>query len=178
MYLSFCLLIRLFIHILSVCVLQAGSRVSPGSAAVSEGGVSASVEVVRPPVSGPWDYSLLCGVGGCVERSPSLLPEDEEGLPPLLITTGEEEGGGDLLVEERPAPCQILLLLEEGGPRPLTFVLNANLLVNIKLVTCELNTHLYSPILPGVHLNNVKCLPLVSFPSSALICKDGTSETM
>uniref|UniRef100_A0A8C7RTX3 FYVE-type domain-containing protein n=1 Tax=Oncorhynchus mykiss TaxID=8022 RepID=A0A8C7RTX3_ONCMY len=102
---------------------------------VSEGGVSASVEVVRPPVSGPWDYSLLCGVGGCVERSPSLLPEDEEGLPPLLITTGEEEGGGDLLVEERPAPCQILLLLEEGGPRPLTFVLNANLLVNIKLVT-------------------------------------------
>ncbi|XP_029504899.1 zinc finger FYVE domain-containing protein 16-like isoform X1 [Oncorhynchus nerka] len=113
----------------------AGSRVSPGSAAVSEGGVSASVEVVRPPVSGPWDYSLLCGVGGCVERSPSLLPEDEEGLPPLLITTGEEEGGGDLLVEERPAPCQILLLLEEGGPRPLTFVLNANLLVNIKLVT-------------------------------------------
>uniref|UniRef100_A0A8C8F251 FYVE-type domain-containing protein n=1 Tax=Oncorhynchus tshawytscha TaxID=74940 RepID=A0A8C8F251_ONCTS len=110
-------------------------KVSPGSAAVSEGGLSASVEVVRPPVSGPWDYSLLCGVGGCVERSPSLLPEDEEGLPPLLITTGEEEGGGDLLVEERPAPCQILLLLEEGGPRPLTFVLNANLLVNIKLVT-------------------------------------------
>uniref|UniRef100_A0A8C7L7Q1 Zinc finger, FYVE domain containing 16 n=1 Tax=Oncorhynchus kisutch TaxID=8019 RepID=A0A8C7L7Q1_ONCKI len=109
-------------------------KVSPGSAAVSEGGVSASVEVVRP-VSGPWDYSLLCGVGGCVERSPSLLPEDEEGLPPLLITTGEEEGGGDLLVEERPATCQILLLLEEGGPRPLTFVLNANLLVNIKLVT-------------------------------------------
>ncbi|XP_029565830.1 zinc finger FYVE domain-containing protein 16 isoform X3 [Salmo trutta] len=113
----------------------AGSRVSPGSAAVSEGGVSAPVEVVRPPLSGPWDYSLLCGVGGCVERSPSLLPEDEEGLPPLLITTGEEEGGGDLLVEERPAPCQILLLLEEGGPRPLTFVLNANLLVNVKLVT-------------------------------------------
>uniref|UniRef100_A0A674DSE2 Zinc finger, FYVE domain containing 16 n=1 Tax=Salmo trutta TaxID=8032 RepID=A0A674DSE2_SALTR len=110
-------------------------RVSPGSAAVSEGGVSAPVEVVRPPLSGPWDYSLLCGVGGCVERSPSLLPEDEEGLPPLLITTGEEEGGGDLLVEERPAPCQILLLLEEGGPRPLTFVLNANLLVNVKLVT-------------------------------------------
>uniref|UniRef100_A0A674DTR9 Zinc finger, FYVE domain containing 16 n=1 Tax=Salmo trutta TaxID=8032 RepID=A0A674DTR9_SALTR len=111
------------------------SFLSPGSAAVSEGGVSAPVEVVRPPLSGPWDYSLLCGVGGCVERSPSLLPEDEEGLPPLLITTGEEEGGGDLLVEERPAPCQILLLLEEGGPRPLTFVLNANLLVNVKLVT-------------------------------------------
>uniref|UniRef100_A0A4W5MZC5 Zinc finger, FYVE domain containing 16 n=1 Tax=Hucho hucho TaxID=62062 RepID=A0A4W5MZC5_9TELE len=111
----------------------AGSRVSPGFAAVSE--VPAKVEVVRPPVSGPWDYSLLCGLGSCVERSPSLLPEDDEGLPPLLITTGEEEGGGDLLVEERPAPCQILLLLEEGGPRPLTFVLNANLLVSVKLVS-------------------------------------------
>ncbi|CAB1438245.1 unnamed protein product [Pleuronectes platessa] len=34
-----------------------------------------------------------------------------------------------------PHPCQILHLLEEGGPRPLTFVLNANLLVNVKLVT-------------------------------------------
>lgn len=45
----------------------------------------------------------------------------------------------DVLVEESPAPCQILHLLEEGGPRPLTFVLNANLLVNVKLVTCEWN---------------------------------------
>lgn len=43
----------------------------------------------------------------------------------------------DVLVEESPASCQILHLLEEGGPRPLTFVLNANLLVNVKLVTCE-----------------------------------------
>uniref|UniRef100_A0A8C2GBC8 Zinc finger, FYVE domain containing 16 n=1 Tax=Cyprinus carpio TaxID=7962 RepID=A0A8C2GBC8_CYPCA len=44
----------------------------------------------------------------------------------------------DVLVEERPAACQILLLLEEGGPQPLTFVLNANLLVNVKIVTCML----------------------------------------
>lgn len=43
----------------------------------------------------------------------------------------------DVLVEENPAPCQILHLLAEGGPRPLTFALNANLLVNVKLVTCE-----------------------------------------
>lgn len=43
----------------------------------------------------------------------------------------------DVLVEENPAPCQILLLLAEGGPRPLTFVLNANLLVNVKLITCK-----------------------------------------
>lgn len=43
----------------------------------------------------------------------------------------------DVFVEESPASCQILHLLEEGGPRPLTFILNANLLVNVKLVTCE-----------------------------------------
>lgn len=43
----------------------------------------------------------------------------------------------DVLVEENPAPCQILHLLAEGGPRPLTFILNANLLVNVKLVKCE-----------------------------------------
>lgn len=43
----------------------------------------------------------------------------------------------DVFVEESPAPCQIRHLLEEGGPRPLTFVLNANLLINVKLVTCK-----------------------------------------
>ncbi|MBN3308529.1 ZFY16 protein, partial [Amia calva] len=87
----------------------------------------------RPPVSGPWDYSLLCAVGDCVTKTASLVPDDDEGLPPLLMATGEQ--GRDVLVEERPSPSQILLLLEEGGPRPLTFVLNANLLVNVKMVT-------------------------------------------
>ncbi|XP_073685778.1 zinc finger FYVE domain-containing protein 16 isoform X3 [Garra rufa] len=107
----------------------------PGERDESGGGSSDSaVEVSRPPVRGPWDYSLLCAVGSCVQRAISLVPEDDEGLPPLLITTGEEEDG-DLLVEERPAACQILLLLEEGGPQPLTFVLNANLLVNVKIDT-------------------------------------------
>ncbi|KAI1905353.1 hypothetical protein AGOR_G00015230 [Albula goreensis] len=108
-----------------------GSAVAPSPAPAPEAPEDAGV---RPAVSGPWDYGLLCGVSGQVERTVSLVPEDDEGLPPLLITTGEEEGG-DVLVEERPASSQILLLLEEGGPRPLTFVLNANLLVNLKLVT-------------------------------------------
>ncbi|KAI4882337.1 hypothetical protein NFI96_017508 [Prochilodus magdalenae] len=104
---------------------------------VNEGAVNSSesvVEVAHRVVSGPWDYALLCGLKGCVQGAASLIPEDEEGLPPLLITTGEDDGG-DLLVEERPAACQIMLLLEEGGPRPLTFVLNANLVVNVKLVS-------------------------------------------
>uniref|UniRef100_A0A667ZQY9 Zinc finger, FYVE domain containing 16 n=1 Tax=Myripristis murdjan TaxID=586833 RepID=A0A667ZQY9_9TELE len=112
---------------------------SPSSSVAPE--ASGTVEAVRPLVSGPWDYALLCAISSSVERMPTLLPENEEELPPLLIITGEDEAGGMysvfpyVLVEERPAPCQILLLLEEGGPRPLTFVLNANLLVNVKLVT-------------------------------------------
>ncbi|KAM8828164.1 LOW QUALITY PROTEIN: zinc finger FYVE domain-containing protein 16 [Spinachia spinachia] len=105
-----------------------------GSSCAPEASLEA--EAFRPPPSsGPWDYALLCGVGGSVTRVPSLLPDSEEDLPPLLISTGEEEEAADVLVEESPAPCQILHLLEEGGPRPLTFVLNANLLVNVKLVT-------------------------------------------
>ncbi|XP_042250687.1 zinc finger FYVE domain-containing protein 16 [Thunnus maccoyii] len=111
---------------------SAGSEVGVGNSLSPE--ASGVVEVVRPPVSGPWDYALLSGIGSSVKRIPSLLTDNEDELPPLLITTGEDEAG-DVLVEESPAPCQILHLLEEGGPRPLTFVLNANLLVNVKLVT-------------------------------------------
>ncbi|KAI3362456.1 hypothetical protein L3Q82_012745, partial [Scortum barcoo] len=110
-----------------------GSEVGVGGSSAPE--ASGTVEVVRPPVSGPWDYALLSGIGSSVKRVPSLLPDNEDELPPLLITTGEDEAGGDVLVEESPAPCQILHLLEDGGPRPLTFVLNANLLVNVKLIT-------------------------------------------
>ncbi|XP_062869744.1 zinc finger FYVE domain-containing protein 16 isoform X2 [Trichomycterus rosablanca] len=91
-------------------------------------------EMRHKALSGPWDYALLCGLGSYVPRTASLLPEDDEGLPPLLIATGDEDDS-DLLVEERPAACQIMLLLEEGGPRPLTFVLNSNLLVNVKLAS-------------------------------------------
>ncbi|XP_047425926.1 zinc finger FYVE domain-containing protein 16 [Mugil cephalus] len=111
---------------------SAGSEVGVGGSAPPE--ASGSVEVVRPPPSGPWDYALLAGIGSSVNRVPSLLPDNEDELPPLLIITGEE-AGGEVLVEVSPAPCQILHLLEEGGPRPLTFILNANLLVNVKLVT-------------------------------------------
>uniref|UniRef100_A0A3B5MV92 FYVE-type domain-containing protein n=1 Tax=Xiphophorus couchianus TaxID=32473 RepID=A0A3B5MV92_9TELE len=112
-----------------------------GSAGLDPGGGAPSVPeapivepVARAPVSGPWDYGLLSGIGSSVTRVPSLLPDSQDELPPLLITTGEDDGE-DVLVEESPAPCQIRHLLEEGGPRPLTFVLNANLLVNVKLVT-------------------------------------------
>lgn len=62
----------------------------------STGGSSDSTaEVSRPPIRGPWDFGLLCAVGSCVERAVSLVPEDDEGLPPLLIITGDEEDGGE-----------------------------------------------------------------------------------
>lgn len=77
----------------------------PGSTEI-EAGVSGllapedcgAAEVVRPPVSGPWDYALLCGISSSVKRVPSLMPDNEDELPPLLITTGEDDGGGMCLV--------------------------------------------------------------------------------
>lgn len=107
-----------------------------GSADQSAPEPSGAAGTVRPLVDGPWDIALLSAVSSSVKMVHSLLPDNVEELPPLLITTGEQEVG-DVLVEESPAPCQILRLLEEGGPRPLMFVLNANLLVNVKIVTYE-----------------------------------------
>ncbi|XP_049593458.1 zinc finger FYVE domain-containing protein 16 isoform X2 [Syngnathus scovelli] len=110
-----------------------GCRSSPESEETALGpGVP---EGVPPPPCGPWHYALLAGLGSAVRKAPSLLPDSEDQLPPLLIATAEDAAGADVLVEESPAPCQIRHLLEEGGPRPLTFVLNANLLVNVKMVT-------------------------------------------
>uniref|UniRef100_A0A8C5EE53 FYVE-type domain-containing protein n=1 Tax=Gouania willdenowi TaxID=441366 RepID=A0A8C5EE53_GOUWI len=113
---------------------QPGSEgLEPAVSGPSSPDPSGATDVVRAPVSGPWDYSMLCGMGSLVKRVSSLLPDNEDELPPLLISTGEEDRGD--VVQESPAPCQIHHLLEEGGPRPLTFIINANLLVNVKLVT-------------------------------------------
>ncbi|XP_064902498.1 zinc finger FYVE domain-containing protein 16 [Columba livia] len=83
------------------------------------------------PVS-PSSYRALCGVENCVPKEISLVPDSDK-LPPLLLAVGEK--GKDPLVEEHPSCQQVTLILEEGGPNPLTFVLNANLLVNVKLIT-------------------------------------------
>ncbi|XP_052318856.1 zinc finger FYVE domain-containing protein 9-like isoform X2 [Oncorhynchus keta] len=80
-------------------------------------------------------------VGSPVGRSISLIPED--GLPPILISTGVKGGvrghstaspPSDYVVEERPSEMVLIQQLEEGGPDPLVFVLNANLLAMVKLV--------------------------------------------
>ncbi|XP_031216601.1 zinc finger FYVE domain-containing protein 16 isoform X2 [Mastomys coucha] len=84
------------------------------------------------PVASVSDYRLLCGVAKCVCNNISLLPDDDIGLPPLLATSGED--GSVPVVQERPSHEQIISLLEGEGFPPATFVLNANLLVNVKLV--------------------------------------------
>uniref|UniRef100_A0A8C2EMZ4 Zinc finger, FYVE domain containing 9a n=1 Tax=Cyprinus carpio TaxID=7962 RepID=A0A8C2EMZ4_CYPCA len=80
-------------------------------------GANASETVVLSPMASPVGSSL------------SLIPED--GLPPILISTGIK---GDYAVEERPSEIVLMQQLEEGGPDPLVFVLNANLLAMVKLV--------------------------------------------
>ncbi|CAO2593002.1 Zinc finger FYVE domain-containing protein 16 [Lemmus lemmus] len=84
------------------------------------------------PVANVSDYRLLCGIATHVCTKISLLPEDEVGLPPLLTTSGEE--GSVPVIQEHPSHEQIILLLESEGFPPATFILNANLLVNVKLV--------------------------------------------
>ncbi|KAM8778282.1 zinc finger FYVE domain-containing protein 16 isoform 2-T2 [Rhynchonycteris naso] len=84
------------------------------------------------PVAGTSDYRLLCDIDKNVCRKVSLLPNDEDSLPPLLVVPGENESVP--VVEEHPSLEQINMLLEDECFQPVTFVLNANLLVNIKLV--------------------------------------------
>ncbi|NXC21233.1 ZFY16 protein, partial [Corythaeola cristata] len=83
------------------------------------------------PVS-PSSYRALCGVENCVRKGISLVPDGDK-LPPLLLAVGEK--GKDPLVEDHPSHQEVALLLVEGDPNPLTFILNANLLVNVKLIT-------------------------------------------
>ncbi|XP_063996768.1 zinc finger FYVE domain-containing protein 16 [Pogoniulus pusillus] len=80
----------------------------------------------------PSRYRQLCGVENCVSRAVSLFPDGDQ-LPPLLLAVSEKEKGP--LVEQQPSHQQVICLLAEGNPYPVTFILNANLLVNVKLMT-------------------------------------------
>ncbi|XP_075397338.1 zinc finger FYVE domain-containing protein 16 isoform X2 [Tenrec ecaudatus] len=84
------------------------------------------------PAGGISDYNLLSWINKYVSNKISLLPTDEHGLPPLLVTSREKESVP--IVEDQPSHEQIISLLEAEGSHPVTFVLNANLLVNVKLV--------------------------------------------
>uniref|UniRef100_A0A3B3BJZ6 Zinc finger, FYVE domain containing 9b n=1 Tax=Oryzias melastigma TaxID=30732 RepID=A0A3B3BJZ6_ORYME len=60
--------------------------------------------------------------------SANLIPL--EGLPPILTSTGVK----GYTVEEHPSEVLLFQELESGRPKPLVFVLNANLLAMVKLV--------------------------------------------
>ncbi|XP_006879742.1 PREDICTED: zinc finger FYVE domain-containing protein 9 [Elephantulus edwardii] len=103
---------------------------SAGALAVSHDPVKT---VTTNPLPAETDISLFSGsitqVGSPVGSAMNLIPED--GLPPILISTGVK---GDYAVEERPSQISVMQQLEDGGPDPLVFVLNANLLSMVKIV--------------------------------------------
>ncbi|KAM6172453.1 zinc finger FYVE domain-containing protein 9 isoform 1-T1 [Erethizon dorsatum] len=103
----------------------------------SAGTLAVSHDPVKPVATSPLpaevDISLFSGnitqVGSPVGSAMNLIPED--GLPPILISTGVK---GDYAVEEKPSQISVMQQLEDGGPDPLVFVLNANLLSVVKIV--------------------------------------------
>uniref|UniRef100_UPI0037E7558D zinc finger FYVE domain-containing protein 9 isoform X2 n=1 Tax=Semicossyphus pulcher TaxID=241346 RepID=UPI0037E7558D len=74
---------------------------------------------------GPYGW----GTTALVSSSVNLIPLN--GLPPILTSTGVK---GDYTVEEQPSEMLLIQELESGRPKPLVFVLNANLLAMVKLV--------------------------------------------
>ncbi|KAG7283625.1 hypothetical protein CRUP_020398, partial [Coryphaenoides rupestris] len=78
---------------------------------------------------GPYGWSAAALVSSHISSSSNLIPL--EGLPPILTSTGVK---GDYTVEERPSETLLIQELENGRPKPLVFVLNANLLAMVKMV--------------------------------------------
>ncbi|XP_076009242.1 zinc finger FYVE domain-containing protein 9 [Genypterus blacodes] len=86
----------------------------------------------KPPVNeacGPYGWGTSALVSSHISSSANLIPL--EGLPPILTSTGVK---GDYTVEEQPSEMLLIQELESGRPKPLVFVLNANLLAMVKLV--------------------------------------------
>ncbi|MGH0169107.1 UNVERIFIED_CONTAM: hypothetical protein FKN15_056408 [Acipenser sinensis] len=48
---------------------------------------------VKHLITGPSDYRMLSTIGECITKTGSLVPDDEEGLPPVVIATGERGDG-------------------------------------------------------------------------------------
>ncbi|XP_066887328.1 zinc finger FYVE domain-containing protein 16 isoform X2 [Kogia breviceps] len=123
------------------------------------------------PVASISDYRLLCGIDKNVCNKISLLPDDEDSLPPLLVASGEK--GSVPVIEEHPCHEQIILLLEGEGFCPVTFVLNANLLVNVKLAFYSSDKYWYFST-NGLHgLGQAEIIILLlCLPSEDTIPKD------
>ncbi|XP_036377602.1 zinc finger FYVE domain-containing protein 9-like [Megalops cyprinoides] len=114
----------------------ADSSKMPASIPAPSGPLTVSHDSGKPPAADvpgtdpvPPAQGVGAPAGSPVGSSVNLIPAD--GLPPILISTGIK---GDYAVEERPSEILLMQQLEEGGPDPLVFVLNANLLAMVKLV--------------------------------------------
>ncbi|XP_048354215.1 zinc finger FYVE domain-containing protein 9 [Sphaerodactylus townsendi] len=118
-------------------------------------------------------------VGSPVGSAMNLIPED--GLPPILISTGVK---GDYAVEEKPSHISVMQQLEDGGPGPLVFVLNANLLSMVKIVN-YVNRKCWCFTTKGMHavgqseivillqcLPDEKCLPKDIFSHFVQLYRD------
>ncbi|CAN0139091.1 unnamed protein product [Lampetra planeri] len=92
-----------------------------------------------PAAPGGGHRVLPAPTGSPVGKGLNLIPDDDEGLPPILISSGVK---GDYSVEERPSPGLLVAVLEEAETRggggadvaPVVFVLNANLLVSLRII--------------------------------------------
>ncbi|XP_036164656.1 zinc finger FYVE domain-containing protein 16 isoform X4 [Myotis myotis] len=74
------------------------------------------------------------------ETQTSSVPSSPTTLPISALKQPSVEGP---VVEEHPSQEQIILLLEDKAFHPVTFVLNANLLVNVKLVLYSSDKYWY-----------------------------------
>lgn len=159
----------------------------------SAGTLAVSHDPVKPVATSPLpaeaDVSLFSGsitqVGSPVGSAMNLIPED--GLPPILISTGVK---GDYAVEEKPSQISVMQQLEDGGPDPLVFVLNANLLSMVKIVN-YVNRKCWCFTTKGMHavgqseivillqcLPDEKCLPKDIFNHFVQLYRDALAGSV
>ncbi|XP_038616224.1 zinc finger FYVE domain-containing protein 9 isoform X2 [Tachyglossus aculeatus] len=159
----------------------------------SAGTLAVAHDLTKPvtdsAVSAEADISTFSGsitqVGSPVGSAMNLIPED--GLPPILISTGVK---GDYAVEERPSQISVMQQLEDGGPDPLVFVLNANLLSMVKMVN-YVNRRCWCFTTKGMHavgqseivillqcLPDEKCLPKDVFTHFVQLYRDALAGSI
>ncbi|XP_078526785.1 zinc finger FYVE domain-containing protein 9 [Lissotriton helveticus] len=158
------------------------------------GSLALSHEPVKPVPNSPASSETentsgfsgsITQVGSPVGSAMNLIPED--GLPPILISTGVK---GDYAVEERPSQMSVMQQLEDGGPDPLVFVLNANLLAMVKIVN-YVNRKCWCFTTKGMHavgqseivillqcLQDEKCLPKDIFSHFVQLYRDALAGTV
>uniref|UniRef100_A0A8C4S0H4 FYVE-type domain-containing protein n=1 Tax=Erpetoichthys calabaricus TaxID=27687 RepID=A0A8C4S0H4_ERPCA len=102
-------------------------------AALGTASSSPGVNVTNFP-SEPSDFRVLVKVQKLIKKATSLIPDDEDGLPPLVVFPKVEQGA-DIYVQDYPLINEVMLKLENDNVEPVSFALNANLLVNVLKVT-------------------------------------------